>query len=100
MTQDSFASGARRGLWIVGGIIIAFILLALAASAWWSARDDNAVEPAFEAEMPPGAPTPMGEPETLPPTTNPAGPTGGEPGELPVGAEPPPISQPEAADGQ
>ena len=74
--------------------------LAIAAGALWSARDGNAVEPAFEAEMPPGAPTPMGEPEVLPPTTNPTGPTGGEPGELPAGAEPPPISRQEAPDGR
>ena len=84
---------AQRGLWIVGGIILAFILLAIAASAFWSGVDNNAVREAHEAEMPAAAPTPMGPPETLPPTTNPTGPTGGEPGELPADAVPPPISR-------
>lgn len=100
MTQDPMAAGARRGLWIVGGIVLAFIVLGLAASAWWSAREGSAVEPAYEAEMPPGAPTPMGEPEVLPPTTNPTGPTGGEPGALPEGAVPPPANRGEGADGR
>lgn len=84
---------AQRSLWIVGGIILAFILLAIAASALWSGTDGNAVREAHQAQMPDAAPTPMGPAEPLPPTTNPTGPTGGEPGELPADAVPPPISR-------
>lgn len=99
MAPEPEGAPTRRGLWIVGGVILAFIVLAIAASAYWSAVDDNAVREAHEATMPPAAPTPMGPPETLPTTTNPTGPTGGELAQLPEDAVPPPIGR-EGSDGR